>query len=274
MKNYFTPVEFAKLFGIDKQTLIYYDNRGIFSPRHKNEKGYRFYGSDQILYFSTIVALRNLDIRGEQLRQYTDEPTKERLTLMLQDRIEEYEQQIQSLQQKTIALKQVMLTLGENLQQKAGKIMLIPLPRIYYQQSLKQQSKSLTGSLKEALLNSHLIFKEYSTRLLTDSLQLCLAPSVASLDGLKSCTDFRFLLLTEQEGVLGNALTIPAGVYLTYMFEGAFEKCLDQGICSVHNFLRRTGIQAEPLIFITKLWNYDTDVDEKFYIKLEIRVKY
>lgn len=32
MKNYFTPVEFAKLFGIDKQTLIYYDNRGIFSP--------------------------------------------------------------------------------------------------------------------------------------------------------------------------------------------------------------------------------------------------
>ena len=160
MKNYFTPVEFAKLFGIDKQTLIYYDNRGIFSPRHKNEKGYRFYGSDQILYFSTIVALRNLDIHGEQLRQYTDEPTKERLTLMLQDRIEEYEQQIQSLQQKTIALKQVMLTLGENLQQKAGKIMLIPRPRIYYQQSLKQQSKSLTGSLKEALLNSHLIFKE------------------------------------------------------------------------------------------------------------------
>lgn len=76
MKNYFTPVEFAKLFGIDKQTLIYYDNRGIFSPRHKNEKGYRFYGSDQILYFSTIVALRNLDIHGEQLRQYTDEPTQ------------------------------------------------------------------------------------------------------------------------------------------------------------------------------------------------------
>lgn len=32
MKNYFTPVEFAKLFGIDKQTLIYYDNRGIFRP--------------------------------------------------------------------------------------------------------------------------------------------------------------------------------------------------------------------------------------------------
>lgn len=42
---------------------------------------------------------------------------------------------------------------------KGRKIMLIPRPRIYYQQSLKQQSKSLTGSLKEALLNSHLILK-------------------------------------------------------------------------------------------------------------------
>ena len=33
MKNYFTPVEFAKLFGIDKQTLIYYcQGRVQFDP--------------------------------------------------------------------------------------------------------------------------------------------------------------------------------------------------------------------------------------------------
>lgn len=33
---YFSPVEFAKIFGIDKQTLIYYDNQKIFSPKFKN----------------------------------------------------------------------------------------------------------------------------------------------------------------------------------------------------------------------------------------------
>lgn len=42
-RNHYTPQEFARLFHIDKQTLIYYDNQGIFSPAFRSEKGYRYY---------------------------------------------------------------------------------------------------------------------------------------------------------------------------------------------------------------------------------------
>ena len=42
-KSHYTPQEFARLFHIDKQTLIYYDNQGIFSPAFRSEKGYRYY---------------------------------------------------------------------------------------------------------------------------------------------------------------------------------------------------------------------------------------
>ena len=38
-KSHYTPQEFARLFHIDKQTLIYYDNQGIFSPAFRSEKG-------------------------------------------------------------------------------------------------------------------------------------------------------------------------------------------------------------------------------------------
>ena len=38
-RKYYTPVEFARLFRIDRQTLIYYDNHGIFSPSLKNGNG-------------------------------------------------------------------------------------------------------------------------------------------------------------------------------------------------------------------------------------------
>lgn len=34
-RKYYTPVEFARLFRIDRQTLIYCDNHGIFSPSLK-----------------------------------------------------------------------------------------------------------------------------------------------------------------------------------------------------------------------------------------------
>ncbi|HBY3460150.1 TPA: MerR family DNA-binding transcriptional regulator, partial [Clostridioides difficile] len=36
-KQYFTTGEFAKLCGISKQTLIFYDKIGIFSPEYKDK---------------------------------------------------------------------------------------------------------------------------------------------------------------------------------------------------------------------------------------------
>ena len=41
--RYFTPGELAKLFGISKQLLLYYDKNDIFSPEFVDENGYRFY---------------------------------------------------------------------------------------------------------------------------------------------------------------------------------------------------------------------------------------
>ncbi|EGT4207022.1 MerR family DNA-binding transcriptional regulator, partial [Clostridioides difficile] len=42
-KQYFTTGEFAKLCGISKQTLIFYDKIGIFSPEYKDKNNYRYY---------------------------------------------------------------------------------------------------------------------------------------------------------------------------------------------------------------------------------------
>lgn len=62
-KSHYTPQEFARLFHIDKQTLIYYDNQGIFSPAFRSEKGYRYYEAArssplQNSYLSEIFTFR------------------------------------------------------------------------------------------------------------------------------------------------------------------------------------------------------------------------
>ena len=42
MDGMYTISEMASIFGVSRQTLIYYDKIGLFAPAEVNEKGYRF----------------------------------------------------------------------------------------------------------------------------------------------------------------------------------------------------------------------------------------
>ena len=46
--------EFAKLCGVNKRTLHYYDEQGIFSPDHVDANGYRCYAVRQLYPLSLI----------------------------------------------------------------------------------------------------------------------------------------------------------------------------------------------------------------------------
>lgn len=63
MKNdYFTTGEFAKICSVSKQTLIYYDRVGIFSPDITGSNGYRYYSYTQIETFTVIWRCRILPL--------------------------------------------------------------------------------------------------------------------------------------------------------------------------------------------------------------------
>lgn len=42
-RSLFTVSQFAQMCGVSRQTLIYYDREGIFSPQVVGENGYRYY---------------------------------------------------------------------------------------------------------------------------------------------------------------------------------------------------------------------------------------
>lgn len=54
-KNYFTPGELAKLTGISKQILLYYDKNNIFSPSFVDDNGY------SLLFVIPIFFFRDID---------------------------------------------------------------------------------------------------------------------------------------------------------------------------------------------------------------------
>ena len=57
-KTLFTIREFADLHGINRRTLHYYDNIGLFSPAVKKENHYRMYSIRQSTELEIILALR------------------------------------------------------------------------------------------------------------------------------------------------------------------------------------------------------------------------
>ena len=77
--NYFTAGELASMFGISKQSLLYYDKIHLLSPDFISENGYRHYSIAQFLDLEIIVNLRSLDIPINDIQDYLKNRSRERL---------------------------------------------------------------------------------------------------------------------------------------------------------------------------------------------------
>ncbi|MGE4584826.1 MAG: MerR family transcriptional regulator [Sphaerochaeta sp.] len=86
MKDFFTIGELATLFGVDVQTLRYYDSIGLLVPVHRDAKtGYRLYKFDQIYQVASIRYLKRLGYSLEQIKKYLDSRTLDHTIEQLKD---------------------------------------------------------------------------------------------------------------------------------------------------------------------------------------------
>lgn len=75
MKPRFTTGELAHLNGISKQTLIFYDRAGVFSPNEKDpHNGYRYYGADQLEMLDHILILKDMGLSLQEIRAFLSLP--------------------------------------------------------------------------------------------------------------------------------------------------------------------------------------------------------
>lgn len=72
-KEYLNVNDLATLFGLNVQTLHYYDKTGIFKPNYRDPKnGYRKYRFDQIYKLASIRYMRKLGYSIEAVRDFQD----------------------------------------------------------------------------------------------------------------------------------------------------------------------------------------------------------
>lgn len=90
--------EFSKISLISVKTLRYYDQIGLLIPAHVDkDSGYRYYTVEQLSHLNKIIALKDLGLSLEQIKQLLDDNiSTEEIRGMLKLKRAQVEQQIQA----------------------------------------------------------------------------------------------------------------------------------------------------------------------------------
>ena len=85
-KNLFSSGEFAKMNGINKRTLHYYNDIGLFCPAVIDENGYHYYSSFQSIKLEMILIFRKQGLSIDDIKTYTNSPSDTSFLQMIADK--------------------------------------------------------------------------------------------------------------------------------------------------------------------------------------------
>lgn len=107
--------QFAALHGINKKTLMWYDEIGLFHPSFIHpENGYRYYSYYQSAILETILLLRELDVPIDEIQAFMKHRSADSMKQLLQEKIEDLDRNMAHLKavRKTLSYhRQNMRTL-------------------------------------------------------------------------------------------------------------------------------------------------------------------
>ena len=100
----FTIGQFAKLHGINKKTLMWYDEIDLLKPAIIKENGYRYYTYQQSSVLEIILMLRELDVAISEIRSFFEMRSADALENLLAEKISELDDTILHLK----AIRKIM----------------------------------------------------------------------------------------------------------------------------------------------------------------------
>lgn len=103
---YYSTGEFAEMAGLNKKTLIYYDEIGLFKPEVVCENGYRYYSAYQMDRLAMIIILRDMGMSLSNIREYLTCGDAMLLDEILLQKEQEIDQMIQTMQRRKKMLRE------------------------------------------------------------------------------------------------------------------------------------------------------------------------
>ena len=167
--EYFTAGQLASLYGIPKQTLLYYDKSELLIPEFIHDNGYRYYSVSQYLTLEIILNMRKLNIPINDIKEYLNNRNTKNFQQLLQKKQQECDKIIAELQQTKESLALSLNALSELTQCPLEQIQLSfqtakPLlvsDSLINTKTVRERVKILAHHNQKTFDKNH--FKEFST---------------------------------------------------------------------------------------------------------------
>lgn len=219
LKNYlYRSGEFAKLTGVNKRTLHYYNDIGLFCPEIIGENGYHYYTCFQFAQLELILTLRKIGMPIEEIREYVAEPSDASFTQMMKRQKQMIDDSIKQLLATKEFLEQKAERLTVGLEARHGVIEVCSLPKrkIIY-------SSPIEGTYDE---NDFAVAAEFSLRLkeqiqLYDNFGSCISMDAVNQKQFHNYSSF-FAYCPDSAEIYDEIL--PAGKYLRAFCVGEWKK--------------------------------------------------
>ena len=128
MQNYFSSGEFAKLTGVNKRTLHYYHDIGLFKPDFIGENGYHYYSVSQFAQLEFILTLRRIGLSIEEIEAYIKNTSDVSFSQMMKQKKKLIDDSIQKLLAAQAFLEKKAERIQMGMKAKHGDIQRISLP--------------------------------------------------------------------------------------------------------------------------------------------------
>lgn len=257
--------QFAALHGINKKTLMWYDEIGLFKPALVNpENGYRFYSYHQSSLLETILLLRELDVSIDEIQNFMNDRCAESLSKLLAEKIA-------GLDAKIAHLKAVRKTLC-NYQKNMKNLLTMDLSSIEIVH--KEECCLVTVDIDREISYDREVemittkTQEYQLRRLHDASYGTMISVESLYQG--NFEDYSRLFIEIPFPIQKAGLHIqPCGDYLRAFYQGDWDK-LPQKYKEIFAYTEKYGLKLCGFSYEKIINENVTDFREDYIVQIEI----
>ena len=268
--NCFTAGELASLFGISKQTLLYYDKIHLLSPDFIGENGYRHYSVAQYLDLEIIVNLRSLNISLADIKYYLEHRNKECFLEQLQKRATECAKIIKENERICRSIQRISANIQQNNNLPLNQITVtwkeqryIRLTELYPDVSSKERIAKFARHSQLAAHNKGFIERQAGWIVAKE--RVFTAPLPQKAPSSHSFFSFADNPPTHPKTALS---TLPTGLYLELYFSGPFCSQAHALIEKIAHFMKINEFEPCSDLYVLPIENHWLYADTKQYINL------
>lgn len=264
----FSIGQLAKMHGINKKTLMWYDEVGLLKPALIKSNGYRYYSVAQSFNLEIILMLRELEVPIAKIKDFLSKRTPENLNIVYALTLHEVEQKLARLQRIEKHLQHERYALGELLNLDLNAIEIVTQAHDEYLTLLDLEEPQ--EATMEDLVEAALTLKQASQLEALD-FKICAVLDVKSIQEGKF-DNYRYAFSGHgslPKGLQGSTICKQQGRYLRAYYQGPWEG-LEQRYAELLAYVHEHQLPLADYAYEVGINEPFIDTIEQYITKIEI----